>query len=150
MINLLKTDSGNSDFLKLSSLLDADLKIRDGEEHAFYSQFNKIANIKNVIVAYEDKSAVACGAFKYYSEDTVEIKRMYVRVEYRGRGIAKAIITELEIWAAESGYSNCVLETGKNQPEAINLYEKEGFSRIPNYGQYVNVPNSVCMKKVLK
>jgi putative acetyltransferase len=150
MINLLKTDSDNSDFQKLSSLLDADLKIRDGEEHAFYSQFNKIANIKNVIVAYEDKSAVACGAFKYYSEDTVEIKRMYVRVEYRGRGIAKAIITELEKWAAESGYSNCVLETGKNQPEAINLYEKEGFSRIPNYGQYVNVPNSVCMKKVLK
>jgi putative acetyltransferase len=150
MINLLKTDSDNSDFQKLSSLLDADLKIRDGEEHAFYSQFNKIANIKNVIVAYEDKSAVACGAFKYYSEDTVEIKRMYVQVEYRGRGIAKAIITELEKWAAESGYSNCVLETGKNQPEAINLYEKEGFSRIPNYGQYVNVPNSVCMKKVLK
>ena len=129
--------------------LDADLKIRDGEEHLFYAQFNKIDRIKHVVVVYVEDKAVGCGAIKEFSPDTVEVKRMYVQSDKRDRGIASFILKELEQWAAELNYSKCVLETGKKQPEALRLYAKNGYSIIPNYGQYENVENSVCFEKNL-
>jgi N-acetylglutamate synthase-like GNAT family acetyltransferase len=97
MIKLLRTDSENADFRALVALLDADLAIRDGAEHAFYAQFNKINKIRHVVVAMENEIAVGCGAFKDYEKETAEIKRMYVREENRGRGIAGLILAELEI-----------------------------------------------------
>jgi GNAT superfamily N-acetyltransferase len=149
MYTFNRTDSTDSDFKKLVSLLDEELAKRDGEEHAFYDQFNKIESIKNVIVAYADLEPVAAGAFKKFSPTVVEIKRMFVTPDFRGKGIAFQILHKLEKWAAESGYSDCVLETGKKQPEAIALYKKSGYMIIPNYGQYKNVSNSVCMRKTI-
>ncbi len=147
MKNLVRTNSDNSDFRELVALLDADLQIRDGAEHSFYAQFNKIDKIREVIVAYENEKAIGCGAFKKYSAGAAEIKRMFVRPENRGRGIAGKILTELETWAKELNFSECILETGVKQPEAIRLYQKSGYEKIPSYGQYLNVENSVCMKK---
>lgn len=147
MINIIRTDSTNKDFQDLVFLLDADLKKRDGDEHTFYRQFNHINSIKHTVVAYKDKQPIACGAFKQHSDNTVEIKRMFVRTDQRGQGIAQKILRELEQWAVELRYDSFILETGKRQPEAIRLYEKAGYIRIPNYGQYQNVENSVCMKK---
>jgi len=147
MINIKRTDSANTDFQELVFLLDTDLKIRDGEEHTFYRQFNQISNIKHAVIAYKDKQAVACGAFKQYSDKTVEIKRMFVHSEHRGQGIAQQVLHELEKWATELKYNTYILETGKRQPEAIRLYEKAGYIRIPNYGQYQSIENSICMKK---
>jgi len=148
MTNLVRTNSDNSDFRELIILLDRDLQIRDGVEHSFYAQFNKIDKIREVVVAYENETAVGCGAFKEYSAGAAEIKRMFVRPENRGRGIAGKILTELETWAKELNFSECVLETGLKQPEAVRLYQKSGYEVIPNYGQYVGVENSVCMKKI--
>jgi GNAT superfamily N-acetyltransferase len=150
MINLLRIDSDNADFRDLVALLDGDLAIQDGAEHSFYTQFNKIDKIKEVVVAYEDEKSVGCGAFKQFSADAAEIKRMFVLPENRGHGIAGKILTELEIWANELNFSECVLETGIKQPEAIKLYQKSGYERIPSYGLYLNVENSVCMKKIIK
>ena len=147
MLSLVKTTSDNADFRELVPLLDADLAIRDGDEHSFYAQFNKIDKIRYVVVAYENEVAVGCGAFKEYEPNVAEIKRMFVRPEIRGRGIAGQILTELETWAKELNYSECILETGIKQPEAIRLYQKSGYQKIPSYGQYLNVANSVCMKK---
>jgi putative acetyltransferase len=147
MINLLRTDSENPDFVELVKLLDADLAIRDGKEHAFYAQFNKIDKIKYVVVAYDDNLPVSCGAIKEYNSITIEIKRMYTIPEKRGKGIAAGVLKELEVWAAELLYEKCVLETGKKQPEAIALYKRNGYKLIPNYGQYVNVGNSICFEK---
>ncbi len=147
MIKLLRTDSDNADFLQLVALLDEDLAIRDGAEHAFYAQFNKTTLLKNVVVAYDGETPVGCGAFKPFEENTVEIKRMFVQPEHRGKGIAGMVLGELERWAAEINSTTCVLETGKKQPEAIRLYERSGYRVMPSYGQYVNVENSVCMKK---
>jgi putative acetyltransferase len=149
MLKIIRTDSENKDFQELVRLLDADLAIRDGAEHGFYAQFNQINSIKNAVVAYENETAVGCGAFKKYDDETVEIKRMFVRPENRGRGAAVAILNELENWASESAFKFAVLETGKKQPEAIRLYQKSGYELIPNYGQYAGVENSVCMKKPL-
>lgn len=149
MIQLIRTNSENIDFQKLVHLLDADLAIRDGDEHAFYAQFNKIDTIKYAVVAYENEVAIGCGAIKKYTDDTMEIKRMYVPVDQRGKGIATLILHVLEKWTAELSYKKCILETGIKQPEAIALYLKNDYKIIPNYGQYANVENSVCFEKIV-
>ncbi len=130
-------------------LLDAELAIRDGADHSFYSQFNKIDKIHHAVVCYENDEPIGCGAIKAFSNEAMEVKRMYVSPAGRNMGTASRILGELEGWAAEMGYSKCVLETGKRQPEAIALYEKNGYHRTPNYGQYVGVENSVCFEKTL-
>ena len=149
MVNFIRTTSENADFQNLVNQLDKDLSIRDGDEHSFYAQFNKIQNLHNVILCYIDDKPVGCGAFKEYEQTAVEIKRMFVEPAFRGRGIGLGILNELELWAAELNYAACILETGKKQPEAIHLYQKAGYAIIKNYGQYENVENSVCMKKDL-
>ena len=148
-ITLIRTDSDNKDFIRLVKFLDDYLAEQDGDEHAFYAQFNKLDNIKYVIVAYEDGMAVGCGAIKEFSPDTMEIKRMYTSPENRGKGIASLILAELEKWAAELSYAKCILETGLRQPEAIALYKKNGYVLIPNYGQYAGIENSLCFGKNL-
>jgi len=148
-LKLIRTDSDNTDFRQLVALLDRDLAVRDGDEHTFYAQFNKVDAIKEVIVAYQNEIPVACGAIKAFSETAAEVKRMFVHPDYRKQGIAINILSELEHWAAELGFTECVLETGKKQPEAIALYQKVGYHITPNYGQYIGVDNSVCMAKSL-
>ncbi len=150
MIELKRTSSQHSDFQSLVLLLDKDLSVRDGEDHSFYAQFNKIDKIKEVIVAYENMEAAGCGAIKKYDNQTAEVKRMFVKPAFRGLGMAGKILSSLEEWASELGYHYCVLETGQKQPEAIALYKKSGYQLIPNYGQYAGIENSVCMKKPLR
>jgi putative acetyltransferase len=150
MITCIRTNSDNKDFQKLVLALDADLRIRDGADHAFFAQFNKIDTIRNAVVAYDDETPVGCGAIKHYSEDTMEVKRMYVPPEHRGRGIASDVLKELEGWAKELNYKKCILETGEKQPEAIALYHKNQYGVIPNFGQYADVPTSVCFEKLLQ
>ena len=147
MITLLRTDSGHPDFIALVKLLDAELAVRDGNEHAFYHQFNQIDMIKHAVVLFEDNRPVSIGAIKEIAPDAMEVKRMYTLPEHRGKKLAVAVLTELEKWAAELGYKKCMLETGKKQPEAIALYTKCGYSIIPNYGQYIGIENSVCFEK---
>ncbi|WP_133274488.1 GNAT family N-acetyltransferase [Hymenobacter radiodurans] len=149
MLHLIRTTSDNPDFRALVQLLDHDLGERDGADHAFYAQFNKVDAIKHVVVAYQQEVPIGCGAFKEFSGELVEIKRMYVRPDWRGHEVAAAILAELERWAEELNYKGCVLETGMKQPEAIRLYNRSGYRRIPNYGQYAGVENSVCMQKEL-
>ena len=149
MLTLIRTDSSQQDFQVLVALLDADLRVRDGEDHAYYAQFNKTDQLQHVVVAYVGDQAVGCGAFKHYAENTVEIKRMFVRPEMRGQQIAQQVLTALEAWARELHIAHCVLETGQKQPEAIRLYQGSGYEPIPNYGQYAGIENSVCMRKTI-
>lgn len=149
MINIYRTDTGNSDFISLVKELDKYLAVTDGEDHAFYDQFNKLDAIKHVVVAYLDDEPVACGAIKYYDEKSFEIKRMFVSENHRGKGISKNVLAQLEHWALELGASRCILETGERQIEAVNLYNSFGYNIIANYGQYKNMENSICFEKVL-
>ena len=149
MIRTIRTTSEHEDFIHLVRHLDADLAERDGKDHSFYAQFNKLDKIKHVVVAYDNDEPVGCGAIKEYAPDTMEIKRMYTAPESRGKGIASNILRELEKWASELSYERCILETGKKQPEAIGLYKKSGYTIIPNYGQYAGIENSLCFEKPL-
>lgn len=147
MITIKRTTSDNEDFDILRIQLDAYLRVLDGEDHAFYAQFNKSSSLKNALVCYEDTVAVGIGAYKEFDANTAEMKRMYTLPEHRGKGIGKTILTELENWAKEEGYTISLLETGYKQLDAIGLYKKLGYEVIENFGQYVGVENSVCMKK---
>ncbi|MDQ6469035.1 GNAT family N-acetyltransferase [Flavobacterium sp. LHD-80] len=148
-MSIKRTNSDDIDFINLVALLDKDLAIRDGDDHAFYNQFNKTDKIKHAVVYYENNIPVGCGAFREKESDKTEIKRMYVHPDFRNKGIASKVLAELEIWAKEVGYTYTILETGKNQPEAINLYQKLNYTIIPNYPPYEEMDNSVCMKKTL-
>ena len=148
-MSFLRTNSSNSDFISLVKLLDLELAERDGDDHAFYHQFNNIDVLEHVLVFYVNNEAVACGAIKEFSKSAVEVKRMYTLPEKRGKGLATIVLLELEKWAKELGYNFTILETGKRQPEAIKLYTKNNYKIIPNYGQYKGIENSVCFKKEL-
>jgi len=147
MIRIVRTNSDDKDFRNLVRLLDTELAIIDGEEHSFYSQFNKIENIRYVVLAFEDDKPIGCGAIKEFGQEAMEIKRMYVSPESRNKGLASKILIELESWARELNYPKCILETGIRQPDAIALYKKNGYRQIPNWGQYKGVENSVCFEK---
>lgn len=146
---MLRTDSENTDFVELVKQLDQYLKVVDGDDHEFYNQYNGIEVLKNVVVYYLDNKPLGCGAFKEYQSSSVELKRMFVLPECRGKGIGSQVLEELEKWAAELGYNKTILETGKRQVEAVALYEKQNYQRIPNYGQYAEMENSVCFEKVI-
>ena len=146
---LKRTNSDNSDFISLVAQLDQFLAKVDGETHEFYHQFNGIDVLEFVIVAYADGIPVACGALKSFDNERMEVKRMFTKPDFRGQGFAQCVLTGLEEWASEEGDCACVLETGVNQQEAIRLYEKMGYKRTENYGQYVGVEDSFCFEKQL-
>ncbi|GAA0873554.1 hypothetical protein GCM10009117_27010 [Gangjinia marincola] len=149
MIRLIKTTSDHPDFIGLVSQLDAYLKVTDGDEHEFYNQFNGRDQLKHVILAYSDEQPIGCGAFKGFDTNSIEIKRMFVTPNLRNQGVAAAVLTALEKWAKEISYTRAVLETGKRQTEAIHFYQKNGYSQIPNYGQYKGMENSMCFEKLI-
>lgn len=149
MIQLVRTDSGNPDFIALIQLLDEDLARRDGNDTPFYSQYNKIDKIRHAIVAYEEGLPMASGAIKEYGPGVMEVKRMYTVPVIRGKGYASKVLAELERWAAELGYKKLILETGKRNPEALALYHAKGYQVTPNYDPYIGIENSVCFEKLL-
>lgn len=150
MLIIKRTTSDNADFGKLVVELDAYLKIIDGDDHAFYAQFNKSDSLKYALICYEDKKAIGIGAYKEFEPNVAEIKRMYTLPKYRGKGIASMILQELELWAKEEGFTSSILETGFMQIDAIGLYKKLGYEITENFGQYIGVENSVCMRKIIK
>lgn len=147
IVEVVKTTSENPDFVSLIKTFDAYLWERYPELKTNYWGNNVIELNPNVIVIYLDGKAVACGCFKKYDKNTIEIKRMFVSPEARGLGLAQRILQELELWAKELDYSVSVLETLYKQEEAISLYQKIGYAIVDNYGPYVGLDKSVCLKK---
>lgn len=148
-LSFYKSNSHNKDFKELVAKLDKDLAFRDGDEHDFYHQFNGIDQLDYVIVVHVDDIAIGCGAIKPYSNDTAEVKRMFVIDNFRGQRIATKILKELEEWAEKLNFTKLILETGVRNPEAIAVYRRCGYIRRENYDQYVSMESSVCFEKVL-
>ncbi len=148
-MKLVQTNQTSKDFQQLVALLDAELAIRDGDDHDFYHQFNGIDALDHVVVAYSNNKAMGCGAFKVHNKQQVEIKRMYVMPAARKKGYAAAILSALETWATDLGFGEAILETGKAQIEALSFYPKQGYLVIPNFPPYIGIDNSVCFSKPL-
>jgi len=146
---LKRTTNNDPDFKHLVTYLDAMLTVINGDEDAFFAPKNVLDPIDTAIVAYYEGKPAGCGCFKKFEEDTVEIKRMYVDPEVRGKGIASAVLNELEIWAKEKGNKTIVLESASKLTNAHSLYYKKGYERIPNFGDYAGRESCLCMKKVL-
>lgn len=149
MFSLIRTSPGDPAFKLLVKLLDEELAVTDGEDHAFYDQFNKLDKIKHAVIIYEEGESVGCGAIKEFQPGIMEVKRMFTQRQSRGKGYASKVLKELENWAGELDHKKCILETGINQHEAIALYKKNGYQLIANYGQYAGVKKSFCFGKTL-
>lgn len=149
MITLRRVRADDDDFNTLITELDSELRERYGETQIRFDGLNRVPEDAHVVVAYNEKEPAGCGCFKSAGDGVVELKRMFVRHSFRGRGISKLICGELEKWAVDLRYQRIILETGVRQPEAISLYESVGFRRIGNYGEYQGNGMSVCMEKVL-
>jgi GNAT superfamily N-acetyltransferase len=100
------------------------------------------------LVAYVDGVPAACGGWRAQETD-VELKRMYVTPAFRGCGLARAVLAELERTAAAAGYRRVILETGSKQPEAIALYKSAGYDPVPGFGYYAGAPGAVHLGKVV-
>lgn len=145
------TDGRDRNFIELCHELDDFLnEIVGGEENrAEYLQYNKLDDIHDVVVAYENDVPVGSASFKKYDDECAEVKRVFVKQEYRGRGISNILMKMLEERAREKGFKYFILESGEPLASAMALYRKSGYKVIPNYGQYVDMEESVCMKKKL-
>lgn len=149
MIQLSRTTSLNTDFQLLTLLLDKELWATYPEVQSDYAPYNKIERNETVVLAYIETEPVGCGCFKKYNAETVELKRMFVKEDHRGKGISSHLLTELETWAKEFGFKWAVLETGIRQVAALGLYQKAGYSLIENYHPYIGMPLSRCFRKLL-
>ena len=147
-----RTDGKDKDFIENCRLLDMDLDRRVGKEikRDKYKKYNQLDEIKEAIVVYEDDKAIGGGAIRRYDDENIELKRVYVHTEYQGRGIGSRLVSLLIEWAVELGYERMILETGELLAESCAVYKKLGFKVIPNYGPYVDMPESLCMAMDLK
>lgn len=150
-MKIVFTDGKDSRFVSLCHELDEYLGYIIGSEKQKkqYSGYNTLENIQNVVLAIENGKAVSCGSFKEYEPTIAEIKRVFTEEGFRNRGYSKSIIKALESKALNKGYTRLILETGILLKEAQQMYTRMGFHIIPNYGQYINMPESICMEKSL-
>jgi len=149
MTTIKRTNSNDPDFVSLVGELNKYLTNIFGVRQQYYDRLNAINNSSTVVVAYVNGETAGCGCLREFDAETIEVKRMFVTELYRGKGIGSRILVELEKWARESGYKNVILETGTLLKEAIALYKKSGYQVIENWGEYVGIETSVCMKKAL-
>lgn len=147
--SVIRTTSQDPAFRELVALLDMDLAARNGDNNAFFAQYNKLEHIQHVVMVAHGERPVGCGAFKPFDGDAVEMKRMFTMPGHRRQGIGSTVLHALEQWAMELGQVRRVLETGKNMTEAVALYGRHGYRLIPNYGPYIGVVDSLCFEKVL-
>jgi putative acetyltransferase len=142
-------DVVHPDFVTLANLLDNELSEKNEKFQAVYSQYNQLIGINDVIVAYTEERPIACASMKYFDAETYEIKRVYVSDCCRGTGIATEMMRCIENKAKEKNIRYLIVETGKHLIPAINLYKKLSYAVIENYGQYKDLPLSICFCKAL-
>lgn len=145
------TNAKNSHFKQLCAELDDFLNILAGgeEKRMEYIPLNQLDDIGDVVISYDGDRPVGCASIKQYDDKHAEVKRVFVKDEYRGNGVARELMKMLEAKAVERGYRYLILETGRPLVAATRLYQDIGYRIIPNYGSYKDMAESICMKKEL-
>jgi len=136
----------HEDFLTLAHELDNHLRQVNGDRQVCYEAYNQMNAQIEVALLYDNDAPIACGALRLHGQDQAEVKRMYVRPAYRHRGLAKQLLATLEARAYEHGCDRLFLETSPLMLDAVALYHSYGFTEIPKYGPYCNLP-SLCLGK---
>jgi len=149
-VAILQVSPGSSDALDLIEALDEELLRRYPGASIEGLLPEDVTDRLVFLVARIGNRPVACGAVRELDPATGEIKRMFVRPEHRGQGVARAILAALEVRAAELGYSTLRIETGSRQPEAVGLYTSAAYVAIPPFGKYVGNPYSHCFEKRIR
>ena len=137
------------DFVRLTDELDRELRAKQGELQDTYFGFNRLDGIRDVVLAFVGGQAVGCASFKVRDAATAEVKRVFVRPEFRGRGISKGLMGSLENRARSQGIGVLLVETSRNFAEAVGLYRSLGYRASENFPPYVGLPESVCFSKEL-
>ena len=152
MITVAPEPFDSIDARRLIAALDAHLASRYTAEQRFGPNLKpaQVApGLGTFVMARMDGRPVGCGAVRLLDPTTVEVKRMYVEPEMRGRGVAKQILAHLEGAGRELGARRAVLETGLYQDEAIGLYRRAGYREVDCWGEYATSPTSVCYEKAI-
>ena len=145
---IFKSVSWNKkDFIFLCNELDACLNEAVGGENKRkkYVSYNNIDTMDYVLLAYDGDVPVGCAALRKYIDSQIELKRVFVRSDYRNQNIGGMLLDQLIIWAKNANYQYMLLETGEILADSVRLYKRHGFSKIRNYGNYINMPESLCM-----
>jgi GNAT superfamily N-acetyltransferase len=151
MIEFRFTDGSDRDFAILRRELDSclDALVAGKLDRSQYAKYNQVDDIRDVIVVYAENEPVGCACYKKYNAETAEIKRVFIRNEYRGKGLSRQMLLKLEDRAKAQGYKALILETSEPCVAAANLYQAMGYAVIPSYGQYADMTDSICMGKYL-
>lgn len=100
-------------------------------------------------VGHRDGELVGCAGLRTHSASDIEVKRMFIRRPFRGRGWSRTLLRLLEDEARALGFERIILETGLQQPEAMGLYESSGYEPIPGFGHYRESEMNRCYAKTL-
>lgn len=150
-MNIVQTSGTDPNFLTLCDELDAFLSELAGgsKKRQQYISFNQSCIIKDAIVLYDGSVPVGSVGLHEYKKNIAEIKHLFIRPPYRGRGLSYHILTAVETLATKQGYIYAILETGRALGAAFHLYTSTGYQVIPNYAPYCGMRYSVCMGKLL-
>ena len=143
------TDEKDERFKNLVAELDKGYFERIGDDLQKYESYNEFKNPHVVILALDRNDAVACASYRTFNENSVELKRVFVKREYRKRGITYCLIKELEKSIINNNFKHSYIVTGKKNFAAINLYKKLNYQTITNFGQFRDDNAVICMKKEL-
>ena len=144
-----RTTGDDADVKELVAQLDKFLWSVYNKGMEYYGRFNYVDGDHEAVVVYDDGKPVGCGCLRKHDTDTAEVKRMYVLPSERKKGVASLVLNELEKFAKELGYKKVILETGRSLTNAVNLYQKHRYEVMDNYGPYIGMQESVCMKKII-
>jgi len=147
-VTIVPEHPAHPDAAALIAELDAHLQpLYPRESQHGFSVEKLIADGVAFFVVRDNGAPAACGGIKLFGAEYGEIKRMYVRPQFRGSGLGKLMLDHLASYARSHGIGILRLETGIHQHAAIRLYEREGFTRIPPFGPYREDPVSLCYEK---
>lgn len=149
-VEIVKVPTNHSDLLTLVDELNQFFVNEWGEDiNNSYAKHHQLDKMNAAFVAYVNGQAVGCGCWKLLDQETPEIKRMFVNPDYRGQQISQKILSVIEDDIKSNGFKKSVLETGSEMNQAIRFYEKQGYVIIPNFGEFINDDQCVCLSKVL-
>jgi len=148
-LELVRTTSDAPAAVELTEQLEAELVERYGPGGGASMPRRKAEDYLAFVVALADDVPAACGGVYRHDATRAEVHRMYTRPALRGNGYGAQVLAELERAAAEAGCTEMVLETGTLNPEAVALYQRVGYARIPAFGPYAATPHSLCFGRSL-